>query len=258
MMVCGESRWGTMAVLLPMAVLILLEFSTASADAAEPAPDISGTYWAREYHARIQPVGGGELPFTPEGRAAYERNVAGLMDGSIVDAARKYCTPDGPARVLATPYPFEIAQAVPGEVLFLHELNHQIRVVLLDQPLPSFEDIIALPWHNGHSVGRYDGDTLVVETIGFNELTFLDATGTPHTDQLITTERVRRISPDELEIVITIHDPAFYTEDWDARFVYARRDDVRIDDYICGEPHRDISHIPGVREAREAHQQRLR
>ena len=236
----------------------LLALCAEPADAAEPAPEISGTYWAAEYRARIQPVGGGELPLTPEGRAAYERNAAGLMDGTIVDAARKFCTPDGPARVLATPYPFEIVQAVPGQVLFLHELNHQIRVVLLDEPLPSFEDVIAFPWHNGHSVGHYEGDTLVIETIGFNELTFLDATGTPHSDQLITTERVRMINQDELEIVITIHDPAFYTEDWDARFVYTRRDDVRIDDYLCGEPHRDISHIPGVREAREARQQGVR
>lgn len=242
---------------LSLVLFALLAFSAKPADAAEPAPDISGTYWATEYRARIQPVGGGELPFTPEGRAAYERNIAGLMDESIIDAARKFCTPDGPARLLATPYPFEIVQAVPGEVLFLHELNHQIRVILMDQPLPSFEDVIALPWHNGHSVGRYEGDTLVVETIGFNELTFLDATGTPHSDQLITTERVRMINPEELEIVITIHDPEFYTEDWDARFVYTRREDVRIDDYLCGEPHRDISHIPGISEAREAYQQRL-
>ncbi len=237
------------------ALSVALSLSLGSAYAADAAPDISGTYWSTEYRAQIESLGGDELPFTPEGRAAYERNVEGLEDGSLVDAARKFCTPDGPARLLATPYPFEIVQAPPGQVLVLHELNHQIRVIQLDQELPSFADVIAYPWHRGHSVGHWEGDTLVIETIGFNERTFLDATGTPHTDQLITTERVRKVGPTELEFVITIHDPAYYAEDWEARFVYTLRNDVRIEDYICGQPHRDISHIPGIAEARSARNQ---
>ena len=232
-----------------------LSLTSGLALAADEALDLTGFYWATEYHATIQPVGGGELPFTPEGRAVYERNMAGLEDGSIVDAARKFCTPDGPARSLATPYPFQIVQEPPGQVLILHELNHMIRAVQLDQPLPSFEDVLVVPWHNGHSVGHYEGDTLVIETIGFNEVTLLDATGTPHSDQLVTMERVRKISPTELEIAINIHDPPYYTEDWQARFVYEVRNDVRIQDYVCGLGYRDISNIPGVEEARAARRQ---
>src|ERR1700733_6705721 len=76
-------------------------------------PDISGTYWATEYHAKIQIVGGGELPFTAAGREAYEKNMAGLKDGSVIDTARRYCVPDGVPRSLATPYPFQIFQAPP-------------------------------------------------------------------------------------------------------------------------------------------------
>src|SRR5690242_19352607 len=78
------------------------------------APDMSGTYWATQYNAKVQLVGGGELPLTPKGKEAYEKNMAGLKDGSITDDARKFCTPDGPVRNLATPYPFEIFQAPPG------------------------------------------------------------------------------------------------------------------------------------------------
>ena len=92
----------------------------------------------------------------------------------------------------------------------------------------------------------------MIETAGFNDRTFVDAAGAPHTDQMVTTERVRKISPTELEIVITVHDPQYYTEDWQARFVYTLRNDVRIEDYVCGEAHRDISHIPGINEARAA------
>jgi hypothetical protein len=55
------------------------------------------------------------------------------------------------------------------------------------------------------------------------------------------------VSPTQLEIVITVHDPEYYTRDWQTRFVYNLHNDLRIEDYVCGEPHRDISKIPGVR-----------
>jgi hypothetical protein len=235
-----------------LAALFGLSLVCGPADAADAEPDISGVYWANQYHAQIPLVGGGELPLTAEGRAAYEANRAGLEDGSIADIARTRCVPDGLPRALATPYPFEIVQAPPGQVLMVHELNHQIRVIALDEPLPSAEELLPYPWFNGHSVGHWEGDTLVIETAGFNDRTFVDAAGAPHTDQMVTTERVRKISPTELEIVITVHDPQYYTEDWQARFVYTLRNDVRIEDYVCGEAHRDISHIPGINEARAA------
>src|SRR5579872_1505576 len=85
---------------------------------ADAAPDIFGTFWATRYDSKIQIVGGGELPLTAEGKAAYEMNIAGLKDGSITDAARKFCVPDGLPRVLAGPYPFEIINAPPGQVTF--------------------------------------------------------------------------------------------------------------------------------------------
>jgi hypothetical protein len=210
-------------------------------------PDISGTYWATEYHPKIQIVGGGELPLTPEGKAAYEKNVAGLKDGSIVDLARRYCVPDGLPRVLANPYPFEIFQAPPGQVTIVYELSHQVRVIALDKTLPSDDELSILPWYNGHSVGRYEGDTLVIESGGFNEKTLVDATGAPHTDEMRTVERIRRLSPTQLEDVITVHDPKYYTRDWQARFVYTLRDDVWLEDYVCGEQHRDLSSVAGVR-----------
>ena len=229
-----------------VAVLFMMAVPLGSAGGAD-APDLSGIYWATQYNAKIQIVGGGELPLTAAGKAAYDKNAAGLKDGSISDDARKVCVPDGPARVLATPYPFEIVQAPPGQVTILYELNHQIRVIRMDKPLPSYEKLVAYPSYNGYSVGRYEGDTLVVETGGFNEKTFLDATGAPHTDELRTVERVRKIGPSQLEIVITIHDPQYYTREWQARFVYNQRNDLRIEDYLCGEEHRDISSVPGVR-----------
>jgi hypothetical protein len=215
--------------------------------ACAQAPDISGTYWASEYHPKIALIGGGDLPLTAAGKEAYEKNMAGLKDGSVIDVARRYCVPDGLPRVLATPYPFEIFQAPVEQITIVHELNHQVRVIALDQPMPNEKELMTLPYYNGHSVGHFEGDTLVVESAGFNEKTFLDATGAPHTDEMRTLERIRRISPTQLEDVITIHDPMYYTRDWQARFVYTLGNDVWLEDYVCGEPHRDISAVAGVR-----------
>ncbi len=225
----------------------LLAMSALAGSGSAQTPDVSGTYWATEYHAKIQLVGGGELPLTAQGKATYEKNMAGLKDGSITDTARKFCVPDGLPRVLATPYPFEIIQAPPGQVTIIHELNHQIRVVALDKPMPTAREQEVFPYYNGHSIGHFEGNTLVIHTGGFNEKTFIDATGAPHTDEMTAMERIRRISPTEIEDVITIHDPQYYTRDWQARFVYKLRSDTRLEDYVCGEPHRDLSQVAGVR-----------
>src|SRR5690242_15760369 len=86
---------------------------------AGQAPDLSGIYWATEYNAKIQIVGGGDLPLTAAGKAAYEKNATGLKNGSVTDDARRFCVPDGLPRVLATPYPFEIVQGPPGQVTII-------------------------------------------------------------------------------------------------------------------------------------------
>jgi hypothetical protein len=134
----------------------------------------------------------------------------------------------------------------------VHELNHQIRAVMMDKRMPTYGEVVAYPYYNGHSVGHWEGDTLVVQTTGFNEKTFLDATGAPHTDTLVTTERIRKLGANQLEDEITIHDPDYYTRDFQVRFTYTLRDNVCLEDYVCGDPHRDISRIPGVAEARRA------
>ncbi len=224
-----------------------LAASVLSWSAYGAEPDLSGIYWTTKYNAKIEIVGGDELPFNEAGKAAYEKNIAGLKDGSLTDEARKFCVPDGLPRVWANPYPFEIVHGPPGNVTILYELSHQIRVIRLNKEMPPYRELISFPGFNGHSIGRYDGDTLVVETAGFKGKTFADATGAPQSDEMRTVERIRRISPTQLEVVITVNDPEYYSREWQARFVYNLRNDLRIEDYLCGEPHRDISSVPGVR-----------
>src|SRR5262249_32299204 len=206
-----------------------LSFAMALTSATVAAPDISGTYWATSYGPTIQVLGGGSPPLNAAGKAAYEKNQAGLKDGSVVDKARRVCVPDGVPRVLATPYPFEIFQMPAGQVTFNYEMNHQVRVVVMDRPLAKPESLITDLRYQGHSVGHWEAATLVVETNGYNDRTFLDATGLPHSESMSTVERIKKTG-NQLEDVITIHDPEMYARDWQARFVYTLRNDVRLED----------------------------
>lgn len=222
--------------------------ANAPSSAGQNWPDISGIYWTSNYRQKIQPVGGGDPPYKPEAMAVYRKNMEAVKDYSLNDKARKVCTPDGIPRILESPYPFEIVESPNrGEVHILYELNHVIRPVTITKPLPPQDELETFPFYSGHSAGHWDGDTLVVETAGFNEMTFLDNSGAPHTDQLRTVERIRKINGGkELEDVVTIHDPGVFTRDWSARFVYQPRPDIRIMDYACGEKHRDLSSVKGV------------
>ena len=170
----------------------------------------------------------------------------GLSDGTLKDEARRVCVPDGVPRILANPYPFQIVQTA-GQVTIIYELNHVIRPLQLDKPLPPADELEIFPWYSGHAVAKWEGDTLVITSAGFNEKTFVDATGAPHSDQMRVTERVKKINDKTLEVVAEVTDPVMYTRPWQARFVYDLHPEVRIEDYNCGDPHRDIYHIPGVR-----------
>jgi hypothetical protein len=230
--VCGIGLWFALAM--------------AAGSAASAAPDISGTYWSTSYSPKIQVVGGGDPPLNAAGKAAYEMNQEALKDGSLVDKARRVCVPDGVPRVLATPYPFEIFQVPTGQVTFLYEMSHQVRVIVMDRPLPKLDSLVTDLRYNGHSVGHWDDETLVVESTGFNDRTFLDASGLPHSEDMSTVERIRKTG-NGLEDLVTIHDPQMYAKDWQARFVYDQRDDVRLEDYACNDSHRDLSSVKGVR-----------
>jgi hypothetical protein len=239
---------------LAVAVLAgcLLAGSTP-AQQATSAQDVWGVWWVTKYSPKIELIGGGDIPYNAQGQAAYRKNIAGLKDGSITDEARRVCVPDGIPRILGNPYPFLIIPAR-GHIVMTYELNHVIRIIIMDQPQVSAEELEIATYYSGHSVGHWQGDTLVIETAGYNEETFLDATGAPHSDQMATVERIRRISGGkQLEDVVTVTDPDYLIKAFSARFVYDAHPEVRIDaDYNCGEPHRDISHIPGVSEARRA------
>jgi hypothetical protein len=153
------------------------------------APDLSGV-WEPEGLQSIHSSAGALLlhPEAAKGKAADP------------DAN---CTLSGVPRLDLGPKPFKILQS-PDEVVILYQAFTTFRQVFTDgRPLPADPQ----PSWLGYSVGKWDGDTLVVDTIGFNDLTWLDNAGTPHSESLHVTERFHRRDIGHLDIQITIDDP---------------------------------------------------
>jgi hypothetical protein len=87
----------------------------------------------------------------------------------------------------------------------------------------------------GDSIGKWEGDTLVVDTIGFNDKTWLDQVGHPHSDALHLIERIHRIAPDMLQIDFTFDDPKAFTKQWTGTKQFKMRSDWQISEYVCEE-----------------------
>jgi len=135
-----------------------------------------------------------------------------------VNPAWSGCIPEGPTELMRGGA-FELVQ-FPDMVLLLFNNDHAVRRVYLDgrghpanwRPTPV-----------GHSVGRYEGDTLIVDTVGINDKTWIDGQGHPHTDALRLTERIRRTDPETLEIEMTIDDPKAYAKPWTKKITHLLR-----------------------------------
>jgi hypothetical protein len=201
--------------------------------AAAQKPDLSGV-WQGPYVPDMTRTGrnqSGEpnLPFTP----------AGEKDWKSYDAANGdytgSCLPFGLSRSVNAPNPFQIVQGG-GYVAFLFEVGQWFHVVPTDgrerakDPNPQ--------WF-GHSIGRWDGDTLVVDTTGFNGWTRLDTIGHPHSDQLHLIQTFRRTDADHIAYTVTVDDPAIYTKPWKNERVLTRQKGELIE-YSCEENNKDL------------------
>jgi len=130
----------------------------------------------------------------------------------INDPVQRYCDPPGVTRIWMYPWEFTMIQT-PKMVYILYEFTRVWRTVAMNQEHPKDPD----PTWMGDSIGRYEGDTLVIDTIGFNDKTWLDHTGHPHTDALHVVERLRHVDPNTLELAVTVEDPKAYTKSFSGR-----------------------------------------
>jgi hypothetical protein len=139
------------------------------------------------------------------------------------------CFPPGVPRIYLQPFPMEIIQT-PGRVIEFFEFNHFVRQIWTDgRP---HNTALGATWM-GDSIGKWEGDTLVVDTIGFNDKTWLDRAGHPHSDQLHVVERIRRAEPDILTVDITVEDPKAYTKPWGGQLRFQAHPKWNINEMVC-------------------------
>ena len=151
-----------------------------------------------------------------------------------------HCLPVGVVRLDTFPLFRKVVQ-LPGLIMILNEQNASYRQIFTDgRPLPKDPN----PSWNGYSTGKWEEDTLVVETAGFRDGLWMDTGGTPLTDAAHLTEKFRRVNFGTMEIELTIDDPKAYTKPWTIQVTQILAPDTELLDYICAENERDARHLP--------------
>jgi hypothetical protein len=202
------------------------------------------------------PLGGGEgggggggrggaksepwVPFQPWAAAVYDYNSA---NQSKYDP-EGYCLPPGGPRLMATPYPAEIIQLPEQKrVLIIFEgATHIWREIFMDGREHPKGDALN-PTYLGHSVGHYEGDALVVDVVGFNEATWLDYFGHPHTDQLHIVERFTRPTKQTLHYEALVDDPGAYTKPFKLAWDIPWNARGELSEYICQENNKYLQRL---------------
>jgi len=194
-------------------------------------PDLSGDgVWslgwvANMANAQAKP---GPAPAKPWNQAMWSYHNANY---SKYDP-QGFCLPPGGPRAMATPYPAEIVQHRDRIFIVFEGGGHVWREIHMDgREHP--KDLN--PTYFGHSVGRWEGDTLVVDTVGYNEKTWLDYSGHHHTEQLHTIEYITRPYKEKLNYKVTIDDPGAFEEQWTAEWDIRWSEGQELADYICQE-----------------------
>jgi len=248
-----RGRWnpliaaGAVAALVCASALVTLQAQAARPPYAPPKtadgqPDISGFWqvastaaWDIQDHGASLgvPAGkgvveGNEIPYRPEALAKKQQNYA---NRATADPEAK-CYLPGVPRITYMPFPFQILQTK-NQVNILYEFNHAIRYVFMDKPHPPGH----IDWWMGDSRGHWEGDTLVVDVIHFNEDTWFDRAGNHHSDALHVVERYTPLGPDHVNYEVTIEDPKVFTRPWKMSMPLYRRKDANMEllEYECYE-----------------------
>jgi len=213
-----------------------------SADAAnarlDPRTMMTGS-WNRYPDLEEEPLPGfppppaiPDPPLKPEFMADWKARRKAVQDaearGEPLYTHYTACIPDGMPAMMMAMFPMEVLQT-PGQITIIQEAYNQVRRIYLNDTLPAFEDAEPLFW--GHSVGHWEGDTLVVETIGVKEhVRFRDV---PHGKRMRIVERLRLLSADMMEDQVTVTDPDYFTGPWTFKWMYKRRPGYKMQEYVC-------------------------
>jgi hypothetical protein len=174
-----------------------------------------------------------DVPFQPWARALYEHR----QDNFERDAPHSRCKPSPGPRQVGTAYGFEIVEMNDLQRLFLFDIGgpYSFRVVYMDgRGHPKDLE----PTYTGHSTGQWQGDTLVIDTVGFNEGSWIEAEGFPHTDKLHLIERFTRTDFNLLKYEVTVDDLGAYTKPWTGGFNLRWNTGGELFEYVCQENNR--------------------
>lgn len=212
--------------------------------AAEPQPassdahNLSGQWWIEHYTPTLTPLDGSPVPYTVAGRAEAASNAAAIRAGKFEDPARTICLLPGLPRAMISAYPMKLVQH-DRSITFIHEQTHAFWHAVIGGTRNPDPDSIDPAFMGGESIATWEGDTLVIDSRYFKSKSYLDDRGMPHGDDLHVVQRLSKIDGGKkLEALMTIEDPAIFTKPWTARRTYAWRPDVKIMEYVCGEPKR--------------------
>src|SRR5229473_8075947 len=219
-------------LVLPFVIACGGHAASGNPQAAAP-PDLNGV-WSAPFTPDISKTLGHQPPFTPLGAARFAK------EDEIDDPLTK-CLPIGPARgIQAGIMPFQIVQT-PAVFTILFENQHTFRIIHTDgRGHPKDMD----PTWFGDSIGKWDGDALVVDTVGFNDKAWFDDAAHPHTEKLHVTERYRRVDFGHMDFDVTIDDPGAYTRPFTLYGHSHLLEHTEIMEYVCLENHQqDLVHI---------------
>jgi len=239
----------TAAVLLVTAAALLVTAAPASAAAVgasatsvdaplfeqPPAgtPNLTGKWAMPKPITHLLTSEGKEPPLNDAGKAEYGKRQAALKAGNKKIDPISDCLMHGTPRLLYSPYPFLILQTT-RSVNFVHEANHTVRIIYWDKEFPEDPD----PDYLGYSIARLEGATLVIDTIGLNDKTWLDYSGLPHGEKLKVEERYTLSGHDTIKGSVKITDPDFYTAPWTASFTLNRQPGMNLKENVCSDTHK--------------------
>jgi hypothetical protein len=194
-------------------------------------PDLTGVWAIVKPQDELKTEDGKVPSLLPEARTVYDKHKAMAARGDRSFDATTRCLPPGLPRLMLVRSPFEILQR-PTTIYFVHELNRLPRRAYLNEKLPTDVD----PHYLGYSVAHWDGDTLVVDSNGFEDGTFLDATGLPHSESLQLTERYRLDKDGKhLHARFTIDDAKTFAAPWSFKAEYVKRVGYELHEDICAD-----------------------
>ena len=201
-------------------------------------PDLTGLWYKeRDPHFNDLAMDVEHVPFLPWAEEAFKK--AHHSKDEWQDGVA--CLPRGfPRQAMAGTHPFRILQTPGMTVMMMEEFTNYRQVFTDGRPLPPAD---SQPTFFGYSVGRWDGSTFVVDTIGINENEALDNVGHPHTDALHLIERYRRPDFGHLELELTVDDPKAYSAPWKANIEFNFYADTELMEHTC-ENEKSAKHLP--------------